>query len=448
MKILVITRSEWSDQNSIGNTISNIFGNIEPSNIANISFRGDGPQNSICEKYFIINENLLLEKIGFYYIKKIVLFFTGKKKVKFSSPIKEQNSIEKKLVSYFRGSHNKLIYILQDYLWRFPWWKTHKLHEFLNDFKPDIIFFPSFGIPYTHRVARYIAKTSSTPLVAFHADDYYFQSKLKLGFVDKLFSNMRSNEIHKTITCAGLNYAISLKQAKIYSEYFGFEFKVLKKGVVLNSEIFSKRVIGDRNFIGGDIVVNLIYAGSLAYGRWKTIALLVNAINNLQSKGVNFKLDIYSQYMISDDIRSCIVVDGVSSFLGSVLAKDLSLKLSETDIVLHVESFDDEDIELTRYSFSTKIIDCLGSFACLLGFGPPNISSMEFLVENNLGIVCISKTDIERVLLGIYEDVSLLEQVSNASRDYVIRNHDVNKIYSNIYLDFNEVIGNFKGQKT
>ncbi len=33
--------------------------------------------------------------------------------------------------------------------------------------------------------------------------------------------------------------------------------------------------------------------------------------------------------------------------------------MHEADVVLHVESFDEKSIETVKYSFSTKIIDCL-----------------------------------------------------------------------------------------
>lgn len=53
--------------------------------------------------------------------------------------------------------------------------------------------------------------------------------------------------------------------------------------------------------------------------------------------------------------------------------------MHEADVVLHVESFDEKSIETVKYSFSTKIIDCLQSGSQILGVGPSGIASIEYL---------------------------------------------------------------------
>ena len=54
MNILIFTRSEWSNENSTGNTLSNFFGGFSKTNIANIYMRDAMPDNKICTNFFSI----------------------------------------------------------------------------------------------------------------------------------------------------------------------------------------------------------------------------------------------------------------------------------------------------------------------------------------------------------------------------------------------------------
>lgn len=53
--------------------------------------------------------------------------------------------------------------------------------------------------------------------------------------------------------------------------------------------------------------------------------------------------------------------------------------MNQSDIVLLVESFNQDNISDVQYSFSTKIIDCLQSGCGVMAIGPQNISAIEYL---------------------------------------------------------------------
>ena len=47
MKVLILSNTPWREDNSFGNSFSNIFGNIPNLEIANIFFKYGEPDNNI-----------------------------------------------------------------------------------------------------------------------------------------------------------------------------------------------------------------------------------------------------------------------------------------------------------------------------------------------------------------------------------------------------------------
>lgn len=64
IKVLVVTYLPWSNDISVGNTLSNIFKGMEDRiEFANIYFREDVPDNDIVERFFNISEKQLAKSI-------------------------------------------------------------------------------------------------------------------------------------------------------------------------------------------------------------------------------------------------------------------------------------------------------------------------------------------------------------------------------------------------
>jgi hypothetical protein len=56
LKVLLVTSMPWREDNNIGNSYSNIFGDLDNVEFAHIYCRSGMPQNKIVHKYFQITE--------------------------------------------------------------------------------------------------------------------------------------------------------------------------------------------------------------------------------------------------------------------------------------------------------------------------------------------------------------------------------------------------------
>ncbi len=123
------------------------------------------------------------------------------------------------------------------------------------------------------------------------------------------------------------------------------------------------------------------YVGGLHLNRSKPLLMLARSIT---SRGG--RLSIFAP---PSDIREhgprFIGLSGTS--LGSLAPQDVMARIKQSDVLLHVESFEAAESAFTRLSVSTKLAQYFASGALVLGFGPGHLASMKLIEEAGAGIV-------------------------------------------------------------
>jgi hypothetical protein len=85
----------------------------------------------------------------------------------------------------------------------------------------------------------------------------------------------------------------------------------------------------------------------------------------------------------------------------------------DSDIVIVVEGFSKKDVDITRYSLSTKVADSLASGANILAYGSPECGAFEYLREIKCATVC---NDFDELVLSVK---SLIENRELQWENYV-----------------------------
>lgn len=122
-----------------------------------------------------------------------------------------------------------------------------------------------------------------------------------------------------------------------------------------------------------------------------------------------------------------MTIPGVSSFNGVKPYAEIQKLMSESDLILHIESFEEKEILKTKYSFSTKIIDCLQSGSVMLAVGPKEIASIRYSKTVPSVFVIDNENNIKQ---GIYEAVSQSESYPERAeeiRNFAQKNHSPDK---------------------
>ena len=431
MKILIISRSAWDDTNSLGNTLSNIWSGYDIGSIANLYFREAKPNNRICKKYFSISDKDIFKNIvkRKYLPGNSFIIDSNNEEPTVTNAIGKED----RLYGFFRKNSSVLALWGQEIMWKFGRWKNQKLDDFLIEFNPDIIFFPCFATIFTHKILWYIQQKTNAKVALFHADDYLTVRGLGGSIFTLMNRYLRARVIKKSASLAALNYCISPKQQTEYMRILHKEMKLLYKGAnfLLN---LKKRSENNSD------VIRIVYIGSILYGRWQTLGMLARAINNINIDKPSFDLSIYSQYEPSEEQIQTMVIEGSSRFIGKVPATKVSEIMRDSDIVLHVESFDRIERAKTYLSFSTKIVDCLNSGRCVMAIGWQEAASIDYLVKNEAALVAFDEKSIEEQLNRIVNEPEIVDDYAQKAWECGNRNHQIDKIQEGLYNDLSALV--------
>ena len=128
-------------------------------------------------------------------------------------------------------------------------------------------------------------------------------------------------------------------------------------------------------------------------------------------------------------INSC---DGIC-WKGKIDNKHVRQEQLKADILLHVEAFDEKSKKSTRLSISTKIFEYLYSGKIILGYGPADVASMEYLEELKYSILCNRKDNLGECILRICDQYNELSATAQESTQYAIEHFDKSVVSQYFY---------------
>lgn len=423
MNILIVGGGSWDDTTSLGNTLSNLFSGWENTNYYNLYFRETMPNNSVCRNYFRITTKELLKKI--FVPQKIGELFQTTEMC--TNKTDSSGMREKKAISFIHRYGLKSVYELEDWLWYSKRWQNQKLDDFIEWVNPDIIFSFAAGNSYMALPIEYIKSKTNAKLILLVADDMHTTYRL-----DDDRHNLRMRkDLDRLIGIADKVYGISIEMCKYYSELYNIDVTPLYKGCFFENH--PKKIVNKP--------LRLVYAGNLLFGRLDTLVVLVDCLEKLNKNGVRIMLDIYSSTIITGEQSQKLNRGGFSCFYGSISYSEVKRKMAEADIVLHVESFDDKQIKMVRYSFSTKIIDCLQSGSVMLAIGPKGISSIEYPRKIPGTVIVDDLRTIYDVLDELLSNENEIVTRAAQIREFALEKHDIEHVRRNLNQDFKCVSG-------
>ena len=99
------------------------------------------------------------------------------------------------------------------------------------------------------------------------------------------------------------------------------------------------------------------------------------------------ELYIYSSHKDWDFHKDKFSSFNFIHYRGTYKKDDFFKFTSQSDVLLHVESFDFSIRNYTRFSISTKLPEYLSMGKLILAIGPSDIASMMYLIENKAALI-------------------------------------------------------------
>jgi glycosyltransferase involved in cell wall biosynthesis len=326
-----------------------------------------------------------------------------------------------------------LLNFAREIVWYIGRWKTEEFNKYLDDISPDIVFMPVFGCFYPHRVLKYIRKHTGARIVLFHADDNYTLRQYSISPLYWLYRFILRHYVRDSSKIADLSYCISDIQKNEYEQMLNIPCKTLFKCGDFSGEPPVKQSI--------NYPLKLVFTGNIGSGRWESLALIGDALREINQEGLKAKLEIYTLSPLTGRMRKRLD-DGMNIFLcGSISAAEVEKVQEDADILVHVESFKKKYYLVARQSFSTKIVDYLQRARCLLAVGSAECASIDYIDTNNSGVVATTPEMISTKLKLLIDNPSLVQEYGRKGYLCGRRNHQQEKIKGMLRDDLFTVAG-------
>ncbi len=386
LRILIVNPYPIDADCPIGIMMKNLFSNFGADSIIQYYTNScEIDKNSKFRSEKITLYNPVINKIK-YKIQRI-LWINHKKKV---------TDIDKKLrTSGVRSNQwESWIQLL------LPFSIDSKLLEEIRLFNPNVIYTQI----YSYAMLKYInilSKKISCPVVIHTLDDW-MGSNYKDGiiqyipcyFFTKILKSLLNNgKCHMVASPKMLNY-----MEKNYGGKYEFVMNCYKY-----SEIKTR--------MNNNKVMKIVYAGGLMLERYIGLNQIAQCVELLNQENKKFELHVYAPFSHIEGYRSVMKENIV--FHKSIGHEGVEEILTESDILVHVESFNPNVVKFTRYSLSTKIPEYLAVRKPLVYFGPKNVGVAEFLIDNKIGLCVDTVSNLNEQLSMLYHDKLYYEAIAS-----------------------------------
>lgn len=398
-RLLIISNNVLSTTRNNGKTVYSYIDSLPKENVAQFYFYNEQPSIEGYSYYRIIDKDIIKG------------MFSPKKRGNVLCPTTETASASAMPVSprittsFFR--------ILREILW-YKKWKSPKLVEWLDSFSPTAVFFVAGDAGFAYDIYKFVCRRYN-PKASLYITDDYVTPRSKESFCEKIKRKFIRRKLTEALTITDTFFTVSRPMKDKYLEDFGRDSKTIVN--------FSESLKENVEKIPDDRTV-LLYAGSLYYGREQVIGKIASAIEKYNNKSPQKKavLNVYTNVEPDETTKKLFVIDGCGEYCGSLNKEELKIALNRADILLFAESFDEEQIEKTKYSLSTKVTEYLSVGKPILAVGPQNIGSMEHLADVSL---CINDMEsLEEKLFTLLDNASMREELSEKALEKYEKCHN------------------------
>lgn len=415
--VLIISSNPLSTTQNNGKTYQSLFVGWPKEKLSQIYVKGDMPSRDVCDRYFRMTlKDVLLQRLRLRDrpVPKPLRCSEGNPR---SSTYATLLSLLQTRV--IKSQTLRLAYsvLFDECIPR----AYESLYGWLEERPPEVIFLSAGDLPHLYRLANIISLRHNARCIVYLTDDYI----LPIASLNPSRQALRAwvrRRLMRTLARDGSELAtIGKEMSATYRENFALS----SRSFMNVSDVHAQRYENDSNG-----VLRLAYIGGLHTNRWRTLARLVDAIEQAQLTGLRIELKVFSGRAPSSHVYAQLHRPPYSTFCGSLDSSGVEREMAQADVLVHVESFRKSDIWVTRMSISTKIADYLRAGKCILAVGPPTIASVQYLQSVNAGPVVTTSSlqALGAAIADLATSARSVEQFGLQASVAGFQNHDPNVV--------------------
>lgn len=418
MKTLIISHNPISTVNNNGKTMLTLFSTFKEEELCQLYVAPAMPDVIKCKSYFRITDKDVLKSYYKFYVKGKEITSSD---IDTNTHLQYESEKDEKL---YRNVKNKkpVRALLRDMMWGGAHWYTKKLASWITSQNPTNIFVVPGSSIFLYKIALKIAKKFNLPIVTYVGDGYYFVKASK-GLIAKLQQARLKKAISKLMAKSSHLVAICDELSSEYSNYFKIPTTTVMTGSYFDLSPKSKQMV----------VNQLFYMGNIRCKRYNSLAEIGRTIDIINNEfNTDFKLNIYTSEKDNSILKT---FEGIQSITlrQFVSGEEFNKIFSSAPALVHVEDFDNDSVDLVKYSMSTKISDSLSSGVCLFAYGPSNVASISYLIRNDCAIVCTDKNLLKEQLVKVFFDHEIKEKAVQKALKLAHKNHQSRVVSTAVY---------------
>jgi hypothetical protein len=370
-RVLIVSNNPLSATSNNGKTLASLFQRFPGDRIAQLYFSAEAPSGRPDFRYYRIDER--------EFTRSLLATDPGGTVVAASPTpigIPTTGGRQPSLTGLaFRLKDSHLVRLLREMLWLRRRVDHSSLASWIEAAPPDLVFLCAGDSLFAYRTVEQIVALTGASLAVFVTDDYILPGRWRSA-LGRLRRALVASRMQRAVGSAAAFFTISPKMQRVYRNVLD------RDSVVIGNATPSVRLPAEDD--GKKAVTTLVYAGSLHSGRAGVLAALAQSISTHNATCPSAQrafLEVYTGTELSPAERERLNRPGASRLSGLLGAEAYRRAINGADIAVHVESFDRDQIAVTRLSLSTKIAEYLSLGKPILAIGPAEVASMEYLAS-------------------------------------------------------------------
>lgn len=400
------------NKKSTSRAFESYFYNWEKENLAQIFSNTKRPTKGHCETLFQITDQRLIKNRFNRLLDTGVIFYDKELATEWRDNSLEVGSSLFSRLYKIGSKKSPLIYLLRKFIWKKSYWCTEKLNQWLDKFKPQCVFLSFSDDFFIQEIALYVADKYNIPIISSIGDDYYFDSKFSISPLYYIYKFQYRKLIRKVFEHTGSTIYIGDKIRDKYNSHF----RLNGKTVYLTSSIQRKEF----NEINRTCP-KITYCGNIRLGRNTSLNDIAYALGKINP---NYVLDVYSNENDSTYYKLFEKNKNIR-FHGSIPYSEVQKVIITSDIVVIVEGFKDSEVQITRYSLSTKAADSLASGSNILVYGSIQCGVIEYMQSTESAAVCTKKEDLLSCITNLIENTDYQRRNYNNAVHVMQKHHNL-----------------------
>lgn len=410
--VLIVAVNPLSRTSNNGKTIASFFKGYPKRSLAQLYFHREVPTSDVCDNYYRISDEDLIRAMA-------------RGKLPAGRPMAAARTrdvdavdrvIPESVANRLRDSWAARL--LRSCLWRLVDLEHPAVLAWLDEVRPDVIFFCGGDANYLYKSVRGLARRYDAKIVYYITDDYVLPVRT-LNVFQAINRAWTRRAFKAMCRDSSLILTIGDKMSRTYQARFGIQSQSVMNLVDMpDSEPVATAPAHD--------VLSFTYVGGLHSNRWRVLSELANSLARISRNGVQAQLRVYSGQRPDSAVLEALDRPPYSAYCGSLDREGVEVVLRESDVLVHVESGDRRSKRVTRLSISTKISEYMASGRPILAIGPHDVASIEYLSETDSAFVVTSLSPevLDAQLQEIVRDGGRRDELARRAWAIARRSHD------------------------